>query len=562
MVGRKGGWYEQIVARCQALQSMMLAICVLFSIGSDAAVGSQEQKVSSVPCKVLPVLRIRTGVELSWDYLQGYCEGDREAAERHVSELIKQLNDCTVAELQIYLDLQVTLVPEKESDDPTKDSVDKNLVLGAIPARFEVKGKPEANTRLDLLIKLCPPIRIGGGLAYCPPNSGNLAYYVAGFGADDGWAVMRHEFAHTLDQWHEYGFPYHNGVMGGRGVRGNPYSSAPAAGGYFSTREVEGMRRCAEKVRQFPPVGPATNLVDQKGVWRTNLPPKAMLDFVRPKRAKDGRFQGVIVDAAKNDRAANSGFLVVEPSSSGRSLRGGKVEAKGKGQLFYTPPNELVPEGSTWDHFHYILKHSNGMQDTGEVLVIFDLGDNLVSDGGFESKGSKWNLESATLQPRSPRSYLRPWRGWFQSDLANIEDQSDDAWWVFLNPPKVQADGPQVVLRQKIVSAKQPLMAGRQYRINWECLNGRPQDMHAALVWSSGERIEFNLARMDLGDQGPSSIYDGLAEAPTPLPKGQPTLEISATWGKEAKGCHLDNLTMHLEGTWAAVNQAEARVGR
>lgn len=568
---------------------MRAAWCCLlaFVAAPNAVPNALPQRPAAVRCEGIPVLNLRVGVELSWDYLQTYCAGDVDKGRAHVVELIQQFNQWTVPELQLHLDLRESVLPRSADEDPTLASSDKQLVMDAIAKRFRTSDHPneDLHQRLDLGIKLCPPARIGGGLAYCPPGSGNFAYLVAGFGGQDGWGVLLHEFAHTLDQWHEYGFPYENGVMGGRGVATNPFAAAPATASHYSRRETEGMTRCAKEVRLLRGVDKSSGLVDAKGLWKAAVAPKALLDHARVKRGKDGRFEPLLVDVLKNDRSVNSGSLFAQPVAGGRSLRGGTVEPAagkgGKGQLLYTPPSGVAPDGSTWDHFHYKLVHSNGLEDTGEVVVFYDLDDDMVVDGGFESiteadvargridaegklsgKGSKWRFFSSKPQLRASRPYLRPWRGWYRTDLADLLEQEDDRRWLRVAPMPGSQAGRSVIARQELDDPKRMLKPGRDYRVTWECLEGRPPEMHAALVWPNGERSDFRLARIELGDQGPSTIHHGTCTVPNPAPSGAPELEIAATIGPATAPFHLDNATLHLEAVWPVSDQGEVSNGR
>lgn len=532
------------------LFAILVALCALAS-------GIRADEQPRFRIEGGPILRIRLGVALSRDYVDKHCDGDEQRARSAVVEIVDEFNRWTVAELQLHLDLRQTVVPKSPAEDPTLGSNDKQVVLDSITKRF---AKP---SDFDLLLHICPASRIGGGLAYCPPGAGNVAFFVIGFGAADGWAVLRHEFAHTLDQWHEYGFPYQNGVMGGRGVPGNPFAAAPAGGGFYSRREVEGMTRCAKEVRMFPEVEASTGLVDARGAWKAPLPPKAMLDYARVKVGRDGAFEPVVVDVGKNDRSANGGLASVRPADGGASLRGGSVVAtKSKGQLRYTPPSGIRPDASTFDHFLYVLEHQNGLADVGEVLVFYDLGDNLLDDGGFESvkagkdgkvaaKGSRWRFVAARLAERPPRAYPRPWRGWYQSDLVDLVRQQDDARWVEVLPPTPSVDDQVVVLGQRLDA--RALRAGRVHRVSWETLEGVPEAMAAVLAWPGGERLEFRMRRLDLGDQGPSSVHDGVVTLPEELPQGVPELQILARFGPNARPFRLDNAYLQREWDWEDV---------
>ena len=136
------------------LAQVITAYALLCALTFPAGAVAQDLAAGRLRYTKASIHRCRVGVELAYDYFEAACDKDDERARRHVEELILQLNDCTVPELQIYLDLCDVVIPRRPEDDLTHGQTDKGSVLIAIPQRF-----PRL-TDFDLLVKLCPASRI------------------------------------------------------------------------------------------------------------------------------------------------------------------------------------------------------------------------------------------------------------------------------------------------------------------------------------------------------------------------------------------------------------------
>jgi len=74
---------------------MRVTLCCLVALVAapnavpNAGLSALPQRPAAVRCEGIPVLNLRVGVELSWDYLQTYCAGDVDKGRAHVVELIQ-----------------------------------------------------------------------------------------------------------------------------------------------------------------------------------------------------------------------------------------------------------------------------------------------------------------------------------------------------------------------------------------------------------------------------------------------------------------------------------------